>query len=247
MKMLLTAKMRLKMMTALLIALLLGGGAQALAAPPAPPDLPADAALTNLRSPTGRNVYLLLRPRGGRDEIDQTRTRAARIAAAISPKATARARAAGALIVIEISHPDAGLNVHRHGRRLTIDAGPPTPLQRTLQAAAGVRLREGRPDSDLDQEILLQARRALRDKEEVPGSLMTLAQGAAARVLLSRYVAGDDVGAALFAARHAPLLTPHPDAALLRDLQRAAEANIDAAAEEDAGEADEQRHKKKEE
>jgi hypothetical protein len=258
MKMLLTANTRLKMMTALLIAPLLGEGAQALAAPPASPDLPAEAALTNLRSPTGRNVYLLLRQKGTQgaqaershrarratraddprqneqkaqaDPIEPIRARANRIAAGLSPKAAARVRAAGTLIVIEISHPDAGLNVHRHGRRLTVDAGPPTPILRT--AAAGVRLRprEGQPESDLDQEILLQARRAFRDKEEVPGSLVALAQGAAARALLSRYAAGDDLGAVLFAARHAPLLAPHPDAALLREVQRAADDNLDAVA-----------------
>ncbi len=185
--------------------------------------LPAAIVLTNLRSPTGRTIYLLLRPSPGAE--GPMRQQAEQVADAVG--AALKLRPAGALWIAVLTHKERGLDVHRLGQRLQVEASEPTPL--SLAKEAGVRLRPGQPEADLDQEIVLTARRAMSDRESVQPSLVALAQGAAARLLLSRYVSGDDLGATLSGERYLPLLQAHPDAALLREVIEAAERGLEVA------------------
>jgi hypothetical protein len=179
--------------------------------------LPAEAVLTNLRSPTGRVIYLIAR--AGPEQAAELSARAEEMAA--KAQARVKIRPAGDLLVLLLWHKEQGLDVHRRGRHLSIDPGPPTPVRNAL--AAGVRLSERWRDADMDQEILLKARSVMREGEPARKELVTLAQGAAARRLLARYAVGDDVGAALLGQRHLPLLVAHPDAALLRTVLSAAQ------------------------
>jgi hypothetical protein len=196
----------------LVAALVLCAPAAAAARPAARASLPQEAVLTNLRSVTGRTIYLLLRPKAA--EVAGLRARAERLAAEVSAKL--RLRPAGGLWVAVLEHEKSGLDVHRYGRDLRLDEAPQGSLEAAL--AAGVRLRPERSDSDMDQEILLKARAVMRDREDVPAQLVAMAQAAAARQVLLRYVSGDDVGAATWGRRYLPLLSQHPDAALLREV-----------------------------
>jgi hypothetical protein len=196
------------------------------AAPREPATLPQATVLTNLRSPSGRTVYLILRP--GAEMREELRARAGRMAAAAGAalKLHAGPGAPGTddLWVLRLSHKEQGLDVKRRGRDLTVEPGEPTPV--AYAGEAGVRLEAGRPDGDMDLEIMLQARQRLRELEHAPRKLVTLSQGAAARIVLSHLSEGDTLAAYLFGRRYQMLLIGHPDARLIRALVDGSEAAL---------------------
>ncbi len=209
----------------------LGLESQALAAQKerraASPDaLPASMVLTNLRSPTGRTVYLLMRPKG--PWVKEIAQRAEKTAQAVD--ATAQVRQAGDLWIVMMAHKNRAIGVHRLATDLRVSTEAPASLAAAL--LAGVRLHDDQSDADLDEEILLQSKNVMRDREQVAPAMVTLAQGAAARMLLYRYVTGDPLGAALFGKRALPFLEGHPDARLLREIVEAAAATLDPAPRE---------------
>ncbi|MCS6915108.1 MAG: hypothetical protein RMK29_14020 [Myxococcales bacterium] len=178
--------------------------------------VPQATVWTSFRSVTGRTLYLILRPEHG--EGPQLHRPIRRMVDSVS--ASLEMRAAGRLWLAAIRHPTRSLVLHRHGRHLRLTLGPP-PSDTDMVApplASGLRLRLDRSDEEVDLEILLKSRNALRDREQVPGGLVAMAQAAAARDVLHRYISGDDVGAALWGRRHMPLLQAHPDAMLLTEI-----------------------------
>lgn len=198
------------------------------AAPRAPVGtLPQGEVLTNLRSPTGRTVYLVLRPHKQEQAL---RERTEAMARSVGAKLLLRA--AGPLWIAVLETDKQGLDVHRLGPDLLLTPSEPTALQKTN--ASGVLLRSGRKELDLDLEIMAQARQAMRDRSDTPPALVALAQGAAARLLLHYYAAGEDLRVLLFGRRYLALLVAHPDAALLKQVLEAAEPVLDPTEEAEA-------------
>lgn len=109
--------------------------------------LPAEAVLTNLRSPTGRTVYLLLRAR--KDLGPELSDRAERLARTAG--AEVKVKQAGDLWIVVLTHKDHALGVHRLGDDLRLDSL--SPALYSADKESGIRLSADRPDSDLDQEI----------------------------------------------------------------------------------------------
>lgn len=178
--------------------------------------VPQATVWTSFRSVTGRTLYLIFRPEPG--ESQEIHRPVRHMADSVS--ASLEMRPAGRLWLAAIRHPTRSLVLHRHGRHLRLTLGPPAGGADKVDPvlASGLRLRLDRPDEEVDLEILLKSRNAMRDREDVPGGLVVMAQAAAARDVLHRYISGDDVGAALWGRRHLPLLQAHPDAMLLTEI-----------------------------
>lgn len=185
-----------------------------------------DAVESNLLSPTGRMVFLLL-PRSAEINEERVRPKAARLAQAIG--ATAHTRAGGDVVVVLLQHDKKRIALHRLGPELRVSAADPLTLPEPLRGIIGAVVR---PEGDYDQELLLRAREHFADPLHTVPGLVSLAQGGAARGLLLRFVTGDDLGAALFGQRHAPLIMAHPDARLLRTVLTAAERALEVELED---------------